>query len=304
MPFKGCTKIPLHWTRRSQCRGLYSLSGAIRASICVLALFLISQVSASAPAFAQDLQDSPIEISYVEPSNPSFRPIYDDLKRRRVLEELQQFISPLRLPRKILVKTDECGRDTVIYERGKPITICYEYVARIVALAPEVQTPKGISRENAIIGAFAQSVLHQVSLATFDILNIPVWGRVEDAADKVTAYVMLQFSKDLAVRMIAGATWFFEASKRTWTGSDFASATSPQIQRFYNYLCIAYGGNPDAFRSNLTYEFLDTARAVRCTNEYRDLDDAFKKTILPHIDPVRLEMVRSMEWARPKNEAR
>ena len=45
-----------------------------------------------------------------------------------------------------------------------------------------------------------------------------------------------------------GAAWFFEASDRTWTGSDFASVQSPEAQRFFNYLCIAFGSDPASFK--------------------------------------------------------
>lgn len=257
--------------------------------------------SAFAVANAQDVKESQVDVAYVEPKNPDFRPYYDELKRRQVLEELQQFLSPLRLPRKVLVKTDECGSNIASYEPGKPIIVCYEYVERIVKLAPAVKTPTGISRENAIVGAFVQFVLHEMSLAVFDFLQVPVWGREQDAADKLAAFVMLQFGTDLAIRTFTGAVWFFEASNRTWTGSDFASETSPEAQRFYNYLCIAYGGDPDAFKDIVRDTLLETYRARRCHDEYRKLKDAFQKIIMPHVDPVRLQLVQSMQWVKPEN---
>jgi hypothetical protein len=109
----------------------------------LLTLALIWQASQNVPARAQDLQDSQIDIAYVAPKNTAFQPYYEELKRRQVLEELQQFLSPLRLPRKILVKTDECSTNTAPYDSGKPIIVCYEYIARIVELAPAVTTSPG-----------------------------------------------------------------------------------------------------------------------------------------------------------------
>jgi len=270
-------------------------------TVGALVLVLVWQAVQCAPAKAQDLQESPIDIAYVEPRNATFRPYYEELKRRQVLEELQMFLSPLRLPRKVLVKTDECGQSNIPYESGKPIIVCYEYVARIVSLAPAVKTETGISRENAIIGAFVQFVLHQISYAVFDLLQVPVWGREEDAADKLAAFVMLQFSEDVAVRTLTGAVWFFEASKRTWTGSDFANVASPEPQRFYNYLCVAYGGAPFTFTSIVRDTLLKTIRAPRCAREYQGLADAFEQTILPHLDLDRLKKVQSMQWAKPEN---
>lgn len=245
---------------------------------------------------AQDLQDTQIDIEYVEPKTPSLRQYYEALKTQHVLETLREFLSPLRLPHKILVKTEECGRETIPYQSGKPIIACYEYVARIVRLAPATRTQTGISRDTAITGAFVQLVLHGTAHAIFDLLKVPVWGREEDAADRLAAFVMLQFGKQVAVTTFTGAIWFFEASNHTWTGSDFSQEHSPEAQRFYNYLCIAYGGDPATFTNIVRDTLLTTHRAQRCADEYKNLSQAFTITILPHIDPDRLRIVQSRDW--------
>jgi len=261
----------------------------------------LTDVKDESEAAAANLDESQIEIAYVEPRNAEFRRYYEDLRRRRVLEELRRFLSPLLLPRKLLVKTDECGRETIHYQPGMPIVACYEYVARIVKLAPPVATPSGLSRENAIVGAFVQLMLHEVSYAVFDLLKVPVWGRAYDAADRLAAFIMLQFGKDVAVRTITGSVWFFEASNRTWTGSDFASPDSPETQRIYNYLCIAYGSDQKTFVGIVRDTLLKTSRARGCIREYRQLEASFRKAILPHLDPGRLSKVRATRWLAPEN---
>lgn len=267
----------------------------------LLALATVSETVDGTPATAQDLQSSQVDIEYVEPNNSSLRQYYETLKGRHVLEELREFLSPLRLPHKLLVKTEECGREAVPYQSGKPIIACYEYVARIVKLAPAIKTRTGISRDTAITGAFVQFVLHQTARAIFDQLKVPIWGREEDAADNVAAFVMLQFGKEVAVTTFTGAIWFFEASNHTWTGSDFAQEGSPQAQRFYNYLCVAYGGDPATFSDIVRDTLLETPRAKRCAHEYKVLTYAFTKTILPHIDPARLQKVQSTNWLKWRN---
>jgi hypothetical protein len=259
-----------------------------------------TEVAAGLAAAAANLDDSQIEIAYVAPRNAELRPYYDELRRRRVLEELRRFLSPLLLPRKLVVKTDECGRETVRYQPGMPIVACYEYVARIVKLAPATATPSGVSRENAIVGAFVQLMLHEVSYAVFDLLEVPVWGRADDAADRLAAFIMLQLGKDVAVRTITGAVWFFEASNRTWTGSDFASTAAPESQRLYNYLCIAYGSDRATFEPIVRDTLLKTSRARRCIGEYQQLDASFEQAILPHLDPGRLAKVRATRWLAPE----
>src|SRR5215467_5744672 len=107
---------------------------AMRRRICtaVFGLAAVSILGTSALAQAPAVPPNPqIEIAYVEPATPDYRPIYERLKQRQVLEELRQFLSPLLLTRKVQVKVDQCGGMTSRYQPGGPVVICYEYVARI-----------------------------------------------------------------------------------------------------------------------------------------------------------------------------
>src|SRR5262245_33374445 len=78
-----------------------------RRSASALACAIMAMLSAQ-PLVAQDLRVSEVEIAYREPKEPALRPIYERLKKRQVLEDLQQFLSPLKLPRKLIVRLDEC----------------------------------------------------------------------------------------------------------------------------------------------------------------------------------------------------
>src|SRR4051794_33591445 len=76
----------------------------------VLSLMPILVKPASAQvAIPADLRNDQIEISYVAPRNPAFRPLYDRYKNRQVLEQLRAFMAPLSLTRKVTVKIDQCG---------------------------------------------------------------------------------------------------------------------------------------------------------------------------------------------------
>src|SRR6266436_4665661 len=64
--------------------------------------------------------NSPLEIVYNEPLDPKHRPIYDRLKNRRMLEDLREFMSPLKLPRKLVVALEGCkGVLNAWYSNGK-----------------------------------------------------------------------------------------------------------------------------------------------------------------------------------------
>ena len=249
----------------------------------------------AAPA-AADWGNSQVEVAYDEPQDPQFRPIRDRLMRRQVLEQLRLFLSPLKLPRKLLVQIDQCNAERRPYQAGGPVTICYEYVAKVDRTAPRNQPADGLPREMMIAGAFVQAVLHEVAIATFDILEIPVWGRETDAADKLAGFIMVQFGKDVALKVMVGAAWFFDASERQWNESDMASEQSPEAQRFFNYLCIAFGADPASFKFLIDQNLLPINRARRCTNEFYALRFAFAKEILPHVDQQLMKRVQSATW--------
>jgi hypothetical protein len=109
-----------------------------------------------------------------------------------------------------------------------------------------------------------------------------------------------------------GAAFFFEASDRTWTGSDFSDVKSTEAQRFYNYLCIAYGKDQKAFGDFVQPsgqqaggggvrrdDLLPQARAVRCRGEYTDFKLGYDTFIKPCLDQQKLEKVMTrVDWLK------
>jgi hypothetical protein len=75
-------------------------SRTIGALSCALCLALTTATHAEA---AQRPAEQ-IRIEYVPPKNPEHQPIYDEIKQVHVLERMQELLSPLRLPRPLLLK--------------------------------------------------------------------------------------------------------------------------------------------------------------------------------------------------------
>jgi hypothetical protein len=128
---------------------------------------------------------------------------------------------------------------------------------------------------------------------------------MHDAADRLAAFIMLQFGEDVAFQTILGTADFFRLSGRTWTGNAFAEVNSPDAQRFFNFLCIAYGAAPKSFEFliNPVKEsedpMLPDRRASRCPSEYEQVRMAFNLRIMPHVDPDVLVRVRAIQWLAP-----
>jgi Putative metallopeptidase len=253
--------------------------------------------SPDAPAFGQ------VRISYGEPKNPAHRPIYERLQKRNVLEDLRDFLSPLRLPQPLTIKTEACGGVINAYYTNQTVTICYEYIEWIRQIARKVTVSNEISLEDAVVGPFVDVLLHEVAHAIFDLLKIPIFGREEDAADQLAAFILLQFGNDVARRTITGTALLFRqmAVEQNPETADFASVHGLPAQRFVNVLCIAYGAQPSLFADYVKQGFLPPHRVGHCRWEYQQIAHAFKTLISPHVDPVLQERVKGRRWLRAED---
>lgn len=253
------------------------------------------------PALAQDdafPRNPNIAVAYQRPAGGKFDLVHDRMRQLDVLETLREFLSPLKLPRTINVTMDQCaGAMTVPYKAGGGVTVCYEQLAAIRDSAPHDGSvsfggERQLTAEQAIAGGIARLILYETSFAVFDALRIPIWGRREEAADNVTALIMLDFGEELAWTTILGSAWYLAHRGLIGTGF-FTDAGRPlEAQRFYTYLCLAYGAQPKAYEFLVNGFNLPQDRAKLCREEYFKLRRAFRATFLPHVDPALLAKVR------------
>ncbi len=235
------------------------------AALAVAALALVPFVGA---ARADPQPQVRIVYGDVAGANAATSHARDVLAKSHALEELQRFLTPLRLPTDLTFRAEECGAERRAYDADtKTATICYEMIADILNIAAAQTGVSDQDRSSAIVGTIVEALFHETAFALFDLYDVPVWGRIEDAADRFSALVMMQFGENAAQTTILGTARFFDWSARTWTGSDFASATAPEAQRFYNFLCIAYGGDPITFYNLKTSGVLPEYRANYCAYE-------------------------------------
>ena len=87
------------------------------AALCRLKLFryvvilttgVYLAISVSGPASAAPYKSKQVRVEYVLPKNPAHQPIYERLKQARALERIQKLLSPLRLPRPLVLKVSGC----------------------------------------------------------------------------------------------------------------------------------------------------------------------------------------------------
>jgi hypothetical protein len=167
---------------------------------------------------------------------------------------------------------------------------------------PQEKRPSGIAPIDTVIGPVFEVLLHEFGHALFDMLELPVFGREEDAADQVAAYILLQFGESEARRLIAGTAYAYHMDETKTdpcrSMEDYANEHGTPAQRFYNVLCIAYGADTKLFADIVSEGYLPKTRAEYCEEEYEQVQDAFDELVLPHIDLDLAEEIMGKSWLR------
>jgi hypothetical protein len=256
-----------------------------------------------------EAQVNRIRIEYEPPKNPKHQAVYERIRGRRVLETLQQMLSPFRLPVELTIKTMGCDgliNSWFSYDNSVPtVHMCYELLQDIIgAVTPDATPVLGIAPYDAVVGPFLFWSLHEVGHAVFHIFRVPLFGREEDAADQFSVFLMLQFGKNQAHRWVEGAVYaahdfikeFQQNSEVQKRLEKFASVHGLPEQRVFNGLCLAYGADPVLFADVVESGFLPKMRADHCAHEYETFRDAFRREILPHIDRRMAKAVLDATW--------
>jgi hypothetical protein len=282
-----------------------AIAAILVASGCWIAPWAHAGDTATAAA---DKKPGRIVVEYVQPKNAEHQKIYELLKERHALETLQKIFSPFRLPLDLTVKTVGCdGVSNAWYDRkgtNPIISLCYEYLQEVWQNAPKETTGAGVTASDAVIGQTLFAVAHEFGHASFDLLDVPVFGREEDAADLFAAYLMLQSGEDRAHRLVTGAAYSYRdflinyknKPNVTLPLAAFSSDHGSPEERFYNLLCIAYGYDAKLFADLVEQEYLPKTRAKNCRYEYQVLRYAFRQLIGPHIDKEAARTVLDTRW--------
>src|SRR5690348_11391423 len=262
-----------------------------------------------APDDIEHMDGNPrIHVDYQTPKNPAQQKVYDAIKERHMLEMVRKIFSPWILGDiNLNIRTVSCGVSNAWYQRidnVPTVSICYEYLQEIWESMPEemkeVKDP--VTMKEAICGQLFFAVAHELGHAMFDIFDVPVFGRQEDAADEFATYIMLQFGGEQALQLIDGAAYGYHAyitdldtkPQVTLPLAAFSSDHGAPQERYFNLICIAYGYDHRLF--SLEMHKLPTSRAKSCKFEYEDLKFAMHTVFWPHLDHDKVKRVLAMNW--------
>jgi hypothetical protein len=270
--------------------------------VIALTLSALHSVDAQTAKVVRTWKSNSIDIQYAEPQSAEHRQVLQLVKEGRTLEKIQALLSPLRLPRRLLLKTQGCDGVSNAWYDGEAVTVCYEYLDELWKNAAQETTPAGIAPIDTLIGPVVDVFLHEAGHAVFDILEVPLFGREEDAADQFSTYIMLKLEKDEARRLIKGNAYQYKGDVQSSTVSmplkKFANEHGTPSQRFFNVLCLAYGADKVLFADFVSKGYLPQERSEGCEDEYAQVDRAFRRLIMPSVD-VKLARNLHKRWLVP-----
>jgi Putative metallopeptidase len=297
----------------------------LRGLVVIVAVVVVHPAGAQSPA-STDLHNPKISIEYKE---PKYLGIYQRVKARKILEGLDQLLSPLRLEHPLKLSIDQegdiCGGDypNAYYSPDEhTVHICYNWFAMLEDEASvrrynesehfSVRTPglmPGFTRGEVIVGGTVGVALHEIGHAIRHNLDIPRLGREEDTADQMAGFIMLQFGSEVAIPAIKGTinVWHHLQAVRLQRSGGIITVREQQdqhsvgLQRAYNFLCLAYGSPLRAAFEELAANWLPEARKGNCEYEYNTVKRAFDKTIMPRVDQALLKKVQAMQIFKPED---
>ena len=172
------------------------------------------------------------------------------------------------------------------------------------AMADSVyEFPDDEDEANFIANEVIATFYHELGHAFIDVLDLPVLGKEEDAADTLSVILMNDIWQEEAAAEIltSDATSYALLSAREGLYDDeqiFADEHSLDIQRYYTVVCLFYGANPEE-RAQLAEDLeLPADRAERCPDDYAQASDSWYAMLEgtePGDDTYGLEMAAGQE---------
>ena len=141
-------------------------------------------------------------------------------------------------------------------------------IASMAFLAPaqaQDATPKEAFVEANILSIF----YHELGHAVIDLMQVPIFGQEEDAADVMSVLLTDWLFEEEAAQAIAYDSAFgFINDPEQKEEVPYWDLHGPDEQRYYNHVCLFYGASPEE-REELASDLgLPDERAETCPEEY------------------------------------
>jgi Putative metallopeptidase len=230
-----------------------------------------------APAEARTAGGAAFTVTYGPVEDPTFAQWQSDFRQMRFLEEIAAALNGMFiLPQPVAMRFEECGEPNAFYEPAeRAILVCFELVDELDQIFA-----RDDDADRAVNDALLFTILHEAGHALIDVLQLPVAGREEDAADQLAAIILVDGTPEGVVAAINGVRGLPEDAPEL-DESALAGEHSLTSQRYYNVLCLIYGSDPDTYIGWAEDGTLPLERAARCPAEYERTLTSWQRLLGP-----------------------
>ena len=243
--------------------------------LVVLAALLLCSISAQAK----------FVVYKTELTTDQFTETAAQLKEMHLLKDIaDQLNGAIKVEAKVGMRFAECDEENSFYDpETKTISMCLELVQGFyTSLKKKGQSKKQLN--DAVAGAFLFYVYHEIGHALIDVLEVPITGREEDAADQLAAWLLIDNGEGDKAALDAAMSFSYDAMQAdSVEDTDYADEHSLSRQRYFNIVCWVYGSSPDSYPDLVSEKMLPDDRAEQCSGEYEQIDRSWNKLLAKYI---------------------
>lgn len=237
------------------------------------------------PAYGQ------MVVTYEDATTPAASQGRSLMQNARVLDDMADYLNEyLKLPYPIELVGAQCDEPNAFWSAAdRRITICYEFADLFLTMFETNPDENVTDPTKAAVNATLATAYHELGHALISIYDLPATGRLEDAADQLSAYMWLVPDDNIKNDAPQVVEDFAEMLKRLSTirgdlvDEDFAGEHSLDLTRMYNLACWVYGSDPIANADVIARTGLPQARADRCQFEFQQIVKAWRSLLAPHV---------------------
>jgi hypothetical protein len=175
-------------------------------------------------------------------------------------------------------------------ERSQGFQARIEAAARDFADSPRFKSltqPQRVDRVEFVVGNTLFVLLHEMGHAHIREMQLPVLGRVEDAADEFAVLTLIKVGSAFSHRVLADSAkgWFLSDRRNRETGEPmlFYDEHELNAQRAYRFVCLMVGSDPEIFKDLAVETQLPDDRQKACRDEYEIASRSWESLLKPHL---------------------
>lgn len=160
-----------------------------------------------------------------------------------------------------------------------PLLAC---LAALPAQASDYVWPEDPDEADFVANEAIATFYHELGHGLIDVLQIPVLGKEEDAADTLSVILMNDIWQEDAASAILTSdaqVYALRAAGSEADESTFADVHSLDIQRYYSVVCLFYGANPQARHDLAVSLELPAEKLDSCPGDYEAAAGAWAQVL-------------------------